>query len=350
MSTHAEKIAAARRKAEEMKAAAAAKRLAHAKRRQEGDAAAADDSKHEIFVPGEHSVVLIDWDDTLFPTSAWKNRVREGASPPSERKVQLLSQAISGFIRTLQQSGEVKIVTHACKGWYEKSSAVLLPETKALLDSLPARYRDSYGSKYMKPKPAGHKYMTTIGSEVDNYAEWYKTDMFFSFISEKKQARSWDESHLPERVALPRQVLVVGDGSAEKRSYDELGNQAQLYASRPGHAAVGRVGLKGVFFRDGPSFDELLLQLRWATDSVASTFLPPADCRTTMWDLYSSFPEWVRLDKAGANAYQPVSRGMLVGVASAAEAAAAREAAAAAAAAEEEERAVQEAIELSLRS
>ena len=69
-----------------------------------------------------------------------------------------------------------------------------------------------------------------------------------------------------------------------------------------------------------------------------------------MWDLFSSFPEWVRLDKAGANAYQPVSRGMLVGAASAAEAAAAREAAAAAAAAEEEERAVQEAIELSLRS
>ena len=28
-----------------------------------------------------------------------------------------------------------------------------------------------------------------------------------------------------------RQVLVIGDGSAEKRSYDELGNQATLCAS-----------------------------------------------------------------------------------------------------------------------
>lgn len=157
-----------------------------------------------------------------------------------------------------------------------------------------------------------------------------------------------DRARQPGRRGEPR-------GSRESRERVQAtprapSPQAQLYASRPGHAAVGRVGLKGVFFRDGPSFDELLLQLRWATDSVASTFLPPADCRTTMWDIFSSFPEWVRLDKAGANAYQPVSRGMLVGAASAAEAAAAREAAAAAAAAEEEERAVQEAIELSLRS
>ena len=100
-----------------------------------------------------------------------------------------ISAAISDFIRTLQRVADVKIVTHGTKGWYDKSSAVLLPETKALLDSLPARYRDSYGPKYMKPKPSGHKYMTTIGSEVDNYAEWYKTDMFFEFISEKKQPR-----------------------------------------------------------------------------------------------------------------------------------------------------------------
>ena len=120
MSTHAEKIAAARRKAEEMKAAAAAKRLAHAKRRQEGDAAAADDSKHEIFVPGEHSVVLIDWDDTLFPTSAWKDRVHEGAAHPlRQSKVAALSEAICQFITTLQSCADVKIVTHATKSWYE---------------------------------------------------------------------------------------------------------------------------------------------------------------------------------------------------------------------------------------
>jgi len=37
-------------------------------------------------------------------------------------------------------------------------------------------------------------------------------------------------------------------------------DQASLYASRPGHAAVANVGLRGLFYKDSPSFDELLLQ------------------------------------------------------------------------------------------
>ena len=71
----------------------------------------------------------------------------------------------------------MKIVTHGTKSWYEHSSQVLLPEAKALLDSLDHRYRDSHGDKYMRKKPSGEKYTTDIGVQVDNYAEWFKTDM-----------------------------------------------------------------------------------------------------------------------------------------------------------------------------
>ena len=243
-------------------------------------------------------MVLVDWDDTLFPTSAWKNRLDgEAAHPLRESKVAELSTAITTLITTLQKFGDVKIVTHGVKGWYEKSSQALAPGAKAVLDALPARYRDSYGQKYMHKK-AG-KYTTVIGTECDNYGEWYKTDMFFEFISEQKQPRKWDETHLPEKVTLPQQVLVIGDGSAEKRSYDELGNQRDLYAKRPGHAPVAQVGLKGVFLKDGPSYDELLLQLRWATEQVASTFLSANDATMVVWDL-TGFPEWVCCEKVRA--------------------------------------------------
>ena len=40
---------------------------------------------------------------------------------------------------------------------------------------------------------------------------------FFAFISEKKQPVRWDETHLPPKVILPKQVLILGDGQAEKR-------------------------------------------------------------------------------------------------------------------------------------
>ena len=56
-------------------------------------------------------------------------------------------------------------------------------------------------------------------------------------------------------------AVIMGDAQAEKRSYDEHGNQARIYASRPGHSAVANVGLKGVFLKDGPSYDELVLQV-----------------------------------------------------------------------------------------
>jgi hypothetical protein len=283
-----EKIKEAKRKAEEMKAKMLAKKAAKEEAAASGQVSkpVVHDTSNDNFIPGEHNVILIDWDDTLFPTSAWKGRIGDGVEHPLRAsKVEALSEAISGFITELQKFGEVKIVTHACKSWFDKSAHVLQPATRALLENLPARYRDSYGQKYMHSKPKGEKYQTDIGSQVDNYAEWYKTDMFFHFISEKKQPRKWDETHLPEKVALPQQVLVIGDGSAELRGFHELGKQRDLYASQPGHAAVANVGLKGVFLKDGPSYDELLLQLRWATANVQSRLLPAGDARTMMFDL-----------------------------------------------------------------
>lgn len=245
----------AKAKAAEMKAAAAAKRAA-----KEAAAAAGaappppTNANSEAFLLGDRNLILIDWDDTLFPTSAWKDRIQEGAAhPPRASKIAVLSEAISKFVRKLQEFGTVKIVTHGTKSWFAHSSSVLLPETKALLDGLDHRYRDSHGGKYMKKKAAGLKYTTDIGVEVDNYGEWFKTDMFFHFISEQKRTRKWDETHLPDQVILPRQVLIIGDGHAEKRSYDEHGNQARIYAGRPGHGAVAQVGLKGVFLKDGES-------------------------------------------------------------------------------------------------
>ena len=149
MLTHAEKIAAAKRKAEEMKAKAAAKRAAKEAKDAAGTSTTPEvDSKDERFIQGQHNLILVDWDDTLFPTSCWKKRLEpDAAHPLRESKVASLSEAICNFVRTLQRFGDVKIVTHGTRGWYEKSSAVLLPEARALLDNLPARYRDSHGPK-----------------------------------------------------------------------------------------------------------------------------------------------------------------------------------------------------------
>ena len=164
----------AKRRAAEMKAAAAAKKAAKAAATAGGAAAPPTEAVDELFLAGEHNLVLIDWDDTLFPTSAWKDRIKEGAAhPPRPSKVAALSESIGTFIRTLQQSADVKIVTHGTRSWFDHSSSVLSSDTQKLLNSLPHRYRDStvnggHGEKYMKKLPHGQKYTTDIGVQVDN--------------------------------------------------------------------------------------------------------------------------------------------------------------------------------------
>eukprot|EP00966_Prymnesium_polylepis_P235945 5456725-Prymnesium_polylepis.1 len=82
----------AKRKAQEMKAKAEAKKAAKAAEAAGAGATAAAVAAppvDEKFLLGSHSLVLIDWDDTLFPTSAWKDRVQEGAAhPPRASKIQ----------------------------------------------------------------------------------------------------------------------------------------------------------------------------------------------------------------------------------------------------------------------
>ena len=73
-------IEEAKRKAQEMKAKAEAKKAARAAAAAEAPPAV--DPKDELFLLGDHSLVLIDWDDTLFPTSAWKDRMQENAAHP----------------------------------------------------------------------------------------------------------------------------------------------------------------------------------------------------------------------------------------------------------------------------
>ena len=204
-------IAEARAKAEEMKAKAAAKRAAKEAAAASGAAPpVAVDSGADAFLIGEHNLILIDWDDTLFPTSAWKHRLEDGSLRAS--KIATLSEAISNLIKTLQQFGDVKIVTHGTKGWFQQSSKVLLPDTKALLDGLDHRYRDSHGGKYMRKNPSGQKYTTDIGVQVDNYGEWFKTDRACRGLSNRLARRSLRTArcapHTPPRPRLSSRPRV----------------------------------------------------------------------------------------------------------------------------------------------
>jgi hypothetical protein len=77
MPTLEEKVAEAKRKAAEMKAKAAAKKAAKAEAAAAAPPPPAEPPADDLFLLGDHNVILVDWDDTLFP-------VRRVSIPRSE--------------------------------------------------------------------------------------------------------------------------------------------------------------------------------------------------------------------------------------------------------------------------
>mmetsp|Transcript_3832 Transcript_3832/g.4434 ORF Transcript_3832/g.4434 Transcript_3832/m.4434 type:complete len:245 (+) Transcript_3832:599-1333(+) len=83
------------------------------------------------------SLTIFDWDDTLFPTSAFAPKTPEEMAEIAENYQELFTQidavVYSLLMRTLGQNSRVIIVTNAHKSWVDYSSQTLMPQTAMLL-------------------------------------------------------------------------------------------------------------------------------------------------------------------------------------------------------------------------
>lgn len=113
-----------------------------------------DNNKNKIYLT---NIFIIDWDDTLFPTT-WvnKNSIDMGKSHTiQEYKVYFLEldKTISGLLESLNQVGDVWIVTNANINWI-KTCLMGLEQTRKTIISNKIRIvsaRDSYSSNSSSP-------------------------------------------------------------------------------------------------------------------------------------------------------------------------------------------------------
>jgi hypothetical protein len=87
----------------------------------------------------QHTLIIIDWDDTLFPTT-WvsTNRINIYNANKSSKTIKyfkLLDSELSSLINTLSNYGEIVIVTNALPEWIQISS-IVLPLTCNLLKNI----------------------------------------------------------------------------------------------------------------------------------------------------------------------------------------------------------------------
>ena len=108
----------------------------------------------------KQTLIILDWDDTLFPTT-WvtSNRINLNNNIEkikNQKYFKQLDDELSSFLITLKKYGEIIIVTNAMPEWIQLSS-VVLPKTSVILKDIKifsARkmFQEKYPSNSMKWK------------------------------------------------------------------------------------------------------------------------------------------------------------------------------------------------------
>jgi len=173
------------------------------------------------------TLIILDWDDTLFPTS-WiiKNNINLNDKSTQNQYIVFFARLdviLCDLLNKLLKHGQVIIVTNAVIRWFIVSSNIL-PYTQKILKEkiLILSARDAFQSKYPNEM---HKWKKKV---FDKIVEQY-------FLRYKLQ-----------------NILSVGDAEHEFNALTDLYNEHSIAKLRL---------LKTIRFMKDPSFDQLVDQL-----------------------------------------------------------------------------------------
>mmetsp|Transcript_13409 Transcript_13409/g.29086 ORF Transcript_13409/g.29086 Transcript_13409/m.29086 type:complete len:263 (+) Transcript_13409:78-866(+) len=184
------------------------------------------------------AVCVLDWDDTLFPTSCLNalNVDFRGMYPMAEEvalQMSALQTLVVQFLDAATKHGAVMIVTNGEKGWVEHSSSVFMPKVNAFLVSR--------GIKVVSAR-------SLYEHEAPHDPSHWKIQ---AFLTEMAPVLDNEESAIEAQVNF----LSFGDGISEIAASHRL--RQELPSS----------SVKTVKFLEFPTIDQLARQVYMVTDS-----------------------------------------------------------------------------------
>ena len=191
--------------------------------------------KDERLISHKNTLFILDWDDTLFPTS-WSNAnnidlIDPNAALSFVNIFKLLDETIFIFLTNIQQCGKVIIITNATKQWVNVSS-IVIPKSNEIIKNLSIiSARDDY-----------------IGITT-NVNEW-KIYAFKQFITKEFRYKSL------------MNVISIGDGIYER---DALMKLYHLYPNKIKY-------LKSIKYKTSPSLNNLIEQLDTVNNAIIDIF------------------------------------------------------------------------------
>ena len=189
-------------------------------------------NKRELHIDKHNTIIIIDWDDTLYPTSWATDNGVDLMNPKSRYKYlkhfEKLDNHLSSVLRHMVTLGDVIIVTNAMPEWVELSTSVL-PKTKECIthiDIISARKRYQNKTKM---------------------AEW-KKHTFFEEIVRRSKSKQYVN------------ILSLGDAEFE---YNALIN---LYSLK----AIPHKYLKPIKFIKSANYGVLIEQLKIIKNNISA--------------------------------------------------------------------------------
>lgn len=185
----------------------------------------------------EETIIILDWDDTICPTTALSREVGLEAALEGHCKAgidELTMEAKLAIEKCREVASEVIIVTNGVAGWVEASCERWLPDLRATLDTL------EYTSARSTWQPMGIS--TPTGWKVAAFEEILRK--FYS----RYNGQSW------------KNVIVIGDGCYE--------HEALSFVT--GSAPPGRCRAKSIRFATQPSVSTLTRELQMLRESLDS--------------------------------------------------------------------------------
>lgn len=177
--------------------------------------------------PKHNTLIILDWDDTLFPTS-WmvKNGINLTNKSTQQKYIVLFSKldvSLYNLLSNISKQAQVVIITNAVKKWID-TSVVMLPKTQQLLNgTIPVlSARDLHKQQH-----------------PNNMSEW-----------KKKTFQNITQSHYENNKF--QNIISVGDAEYEFLATVNLYDHS---------AHVNNKLLKTIRLFPEPSFDSLMNQL-----------------------------------------------------------------------------------------
>ena len=131
-------------------------------------------SKHIANIDKNNTLIILDWDDTLFPTN-WASKYRIELSTKTGKHAEHLNNldiVLQNLLRILLQYGKVVIITNAMPEWIKHSSNKL-PQTYSIVSQLKIisarKQYQAYSNDMMDWKEMAFKREVSIHSENKNF-------------------------------------------------------------------------------------------------------------------------------------------------------------------------------------